>query len=1178
MHSQMDVETPMLQGAIPHTVFGCKKPIINTILMMKLTVLLLLVFTFQVSAFTYGQRINLQVKEASLGDILKVVQKQSGYNFLFNNQYLKTAKPVTVDIRDKSIDEALSLIFKDQPYNYRIEGEIITLVPKENVIAAPADAESQQQVVRGRVTDSLGAPLEGVSVFVEGTSRGTATDNKGQYELQAGEGETILFRLVGYTPQGISVGQLRTIDVILQSEASDLEEVVVVGYGTQKKATLTGAVSSVKGSDLVVTKNENVVNMLAGKMAGVRVVQSSGEPGAFASGMQIRGLGTPLYIIDGVPRNNISRLDANEIESISVLKDASAAIYGVRASNGVVLITTKNGSKGKTAFEYSTYYGTQTPINTPKGLDAVQFMELTNENNIMRGSVAPGTLVYSEETIEKYRSGQRTGTDWHRINTNYYAPQYQHNLQVSGGSEAVDYFVNFSYYNQDGIYKNGDINYERYNFRNNLNAKITESLRAELRINATTDTRNRPFEEAFNFWRAAWTYTPITPAYANYDRRYMQNTEQGLNPLAITDADIVGYKRDNQKLFQSTGNLIWDVPWAQGLVAKASYSYDFTFWENKWLQKPYYLYDYDLNNDVYLPKLYGDPAAGANSSINRNTRFGKNSLLQFALNYDNTFGNHGISLLALYEEGVTDMDNFYASGYIPMTSIEELLGATKESLVGGMNGAPYTQGATDGLWQVANKAVVGRANYHYDDRYYAEFSFRYDGSSKFAPSHQWGFFPSVSAAWRISEESFIKNSNSLSFIEMLKLRASYGVTGDDITATFQFVPGYEYPGGNTDWWPIFLGGQPRETINLKATPNLNLTWYESKIYNIGLDADLWKGLFGFELDIFRRDRDGLMATRTGTIPDWIGESFAQENLNSDATEGFDITLRHRNTKLREFSYGISGNLSFTRHKYRFITRVPSDNQYANWRGNTNNRWSDIWWGYESEGQFQNYEDIWSHAKYISTNAGNSELKPGDYKYVDWNEDGVIDDKDVHPIMGGNYGQQSTPKISYGMVLDAQYKGFDFNIVMQGGALGTIMYDWILARPFISDQSGPAYFYDRWHMQDPLADPGDPRTVWIPGELPTTSQGSSAMAFNASASTSSIYRTDYIRCKSVELGYSFSQNTIKWLGIKGVRVFGSAYNLFTITGLKYLDPEHPSSSYGLVYPLIRTINVGANIKI
>jgi TonB-linked SusC/RagA family outer membrane protein len=1053
----------------------------------------------------------------------------------------------------------------------RIKAYVLVLM----AFTIPLELYGQESVrIKGKIINDLNEIISGVTILEKGTVNGVISDAEGEYSISVSANATVVFSFIGYKSVEKTAQTLLTNpDIILTGQVTALDEIVFVGYSQQKKASLTGSVSSIKASELVVTKNENIANMLSGKVAGVRVIQSSGEPGTFATNLQIRGMGTPLYVIDGVPRNNMTRLDANEIESISVLKDASAAIYGVRASNGVVLITTKKGVTGKPTIEFSSYYGFQTPVNTPDGLDALQYMEITNENNIMRGSVAPGTLVFTEEMTERYRSGKRTGTDWWRINSNFYSPQYYFNSQITGGSDAANYFVNVSYMNQEGLYKSGDINYDRFNLRSNLNVKITKELRAEILVSGMMDTRNRPFVESSKFWEAAWTFSPVTPAYANYDRMYVQNVKQGFNPLVITNSEIVGYYRNRHKLFQGTGALIWDIPGIKGLEVRASYAYDYGLWDDKSLEKPYTLYDYNLEKDEYVPTLYSNAGAGNASAISRTARFGKNSLLQAAINYGNTFGRHTLGLLALYEEGTMDMDNLYAAGYINMTSIEELLGASSSSLTGGMNGSAYTLNSTNGLWKVTNKALAGRLNYNFSDRYYAEFAFRYDGSSKFAPGHQWGFFPSVSAAWRLSEEAFIKNNEVFSLLNNLKIRVSYGVSGDDITATFQFVPGYVYPGAGMG----FNDGLPRETIRLRNTPNTNLTWYTSKMYNLGIDADFNKGIFGFEFDLFRRNRHGLLATRTGTIPDWIGESFAQENLNSDATQGFELVLKHHN-RLNDFLYGISANINFSRHKRMFVTRVPSDNQYVNWRNNNSYRWSDIWWGYGSLGQFQDYDDIWSHAVYVNTESGNSVLKPGDYKYEDWNEDGVIDDKDVHPLMGGNYGEQSTPNLTYGMSLNAQYKGFDVNMTLQGGALGTIQYNWVLAQPFIQDMNGPDFFYDRWHMADPKADPKDPNTVWIPGTLPVTSQGSVAMGFNAAASESSIHKAGYVRCKTFEVGYTIPQKWIKKSKIGQFRIFCNAYNLFTITQLKYLDPEHPSSNYGLTYPLVRTINFGLSVKL
>ncbi len=1130
--------------------------------------LFLALFSTSISA-----QVTVDVSNKSIKEILKEIETKSEYRFFYNESLKGLDKITSLRVKDATIDNTMLILLEKTEINYKLEKKnLIVLVAKTKII------QSESKKITGLVTDEKGEPIIGASVILKGSNTGTITNINGEFAMEAPEQSVVTVSYIGYKQTNIKVGKLDNFKIIIEEDNKTLDEVVVVGYGTQKKTSLTGSIATIKGSDIISIKSENITNMLAGKMSGVRVIQTSGEPGSFASTIQIRGMGDPLIIIDGVPRDNMTRIDPNEIENISVLKDASAAIYGVRASNGVILITTKKGEKGKAIIEYSGYYGTQTPINTPVGLNAVQFMEITNENNIMRGSLPFGQLEFSKKEIDKYRNGVLKGTDWSALNSNYNAPQYKHNLSASGSvGKEVDYFLNFSYLNQQGIYSTGDLNYERFNLRSNLTAKVTKDIKVELLITGIADTKNSPYNSNEHYWRSVLTETPITPAYANNDPLHLQNVSQGFNPLVLTDSDINGYRRNNQKTFQSTGNIIWDIPWIKGLQGKASFSYDYMMWENKSLQKPYQLYNYDAVTQKYSVANFGNTSKLDNSYITRDARFHTNTLIQLSLNYQHTFAKkHNVSALALYEEGTADMDNFSASRYIELTSIEELFGGVNKDQTGSMDGSGYNPNAKpanqSGFWKIANKALIGRVNYDFDSKYYAEFAFRYDGSSKFAPGHQWGFFPSLSAAWRVSEESFIKDN--FSAIDNLKIRGSYGVLGDDATATFQFVPGFNYPVNSVDWWPVLFNNEPQSLLSLRGTPNTNLTWYTSKSYNIGIDVDLWNGKLGFEGDLFMRNRDGLVASRLVSLPDWLGEQLAGENLNSDQTLGFDMSLKHRNN-IGKFTYGIVGNLAFTRHRYLYVERKESTNQWESWRNNPTKRYTDIWWGVNSPGQFQNYEELWSSP--VIDGKGNSNLKPGDYKYTDWNEDGVIDDLDNHPLTYGTVNSQNVPMVSFGMTLDAQYKGFDLTMAFQGGGFSNVRYEWYLATPFIDNKNGPEFFYDRWHMENPLADPKDPRTKWISGYLPTTSQGSDAMAYNLKPSNSSIHRSDYLRCKSLEIGYTIPSKLIKLLGISSTRIYCNAYNLFTITGLKYLDPEHPSSNYGLIYPLIRTINLGANIK-
>lgn len=1039
-------------------------------------------------------------------------------------------------------------------------------------------AWAQGRSVSGSVKDVGGNPVIGAGVLVKGTDRGTTTDLDGNYTLPVqGTGTvTLTFSSLGYRERNVQIPQSQSVlNVVLEEDMTTLNDVVVVAYGTQKRASLTGAISSVNSQALKETRSENVVNMLAGKMAGVRVVQTSGEPGSFSSSINIRGLGQPLVIIDGVPRDNMERLDANEIESISTLKDASAAIYGMRASNGVILITTKKGKSGDSHIEYEGYAGFSTPINTPDGLNAWQFMEITNENNIMRGSMAPGSFVYSLDEIEKYKSGQKVGTEWWRISNNNYSPQTSHTVSMSGGNDKIQYFSNFAYLSQQGVFSTGDLNYERFNLRSNISADVTKNLKAEVLINGMMDTKNSPYYDTEIFYRTAWVEKPVDAAYANYTKPYMQNISQGYNPLAITDSDIVGYKRNKQRLIQVTGTLTYDFPWVEGLQAKASYSYDYTNWEFKELKKSYTLYTYNIDANEFIPSVYGgkddDPDL---NSIKRGTRFSQNNLLQASLSYNHDFGKHHVAALALYEQQTTDMDNFYAMRYIQMNSLGELSNGVSDGQVGSMDSAYYTSGVRtsdqSGLWKIASKSLVGRINYDWSERYYIEAAFRYDGSSKFYKGHQWGFFPSVSAGWRISEEPFVKNLN-LNFLDNLKLRASFGESGDDSTANFQYIEGYEYGPGSIDWWPILWNGKDQNLVKLLATPNENLTWIRTQTANIGLDGNFWNGLLGFEIDFFQRYRTGKPATRNVTIPDWLGQSLAQENLNSDRTRGFDLTVRHHN-HFGDFQYGITGNMAFSRMMNRYVEHTDYGTQYLNWRNNSTNRYNDIWWGYDYAGQFNDLYEIWDAP--IMDNLGNSQLKPGDYCYEDWNGDGVIDENDLHPI---KYGAQTTPVLYYGLTFDLSWKGIDLTAVFQGGAFNNVKYDWYLSTPFIYDKNGPDFFFDRWHMEDASADPLDPRTKWVRGYLPTTSQGSNAMSLNTSTSAASLHEASYIRLKSLELGYTLPKKWVQKVNASSVRVFTNAYNLLTFTGLKYLDPEHPSSGYGTTYPLICTVNFGVNIK-
>ncbi|RYD89963.1 MAG: SusC/RagA family TonB-linked outer membrane protein, partial [Sphingobacteriales bacterium] len=473
------------------------------------------------SATSFAQKITLSEKNAPFEKILNEIRKQTGYNFLYNTPMLSEAKPVSIEVTDQPLNDVLKLCFKDQPLAYTIKSNTIIIKRKSDPPAPVIVNQPKQAItVTGKVVDEKNLPLPGVSVRIKGAQTGTVTNVDGVYTIEAPTGtETLVFTFIGFATKEVPVNSKAKLDVQLLPENQSLSEVVVVGYGTQSKVTLTGAVSQVKASEIVTTKNENVQNMLTGKIAGVRVVQNTAEPGTFTNTFDIRGLGNPLVVIDGVPRDNITRLDPNDVESISVLKDASAAVYGVRGANGVVLVTTKKGKKGATEFNYSGNFTLQVPSGLPQGQDAISYMTLRNE--IAKHNVNGGTVAFAPSAFEQYLNGTKTSTDWFTPVIKKSVPQTQHNLSASGGNETTSYFASLGYTAQDGFLRTGDLNYKRYNLRSNITSKVTKDLTLDLNIVGILDEKNQPYNDAASIIRSFWRQNPLDNIYANNNPEYL---------------------------------------------------------------------------------------------------------------------------------------------------------------------------------------------------------------------------------------------------------------------------------------------------------------------------------------------------------------------------------------------------------------------------------------------------------------------------------------------------------------------------------------------------------------------------------------------------------------------------------------------------------------------------------
>lgn len=1030
-------------------------------------------------------------------------------------------------------------------------------------VASPVFAQNAKNI-SGVVKDENGEPIIGATVRVAGSkTTGTVTGVDGDFKLSVPASGTLEISYVGYLTKKVKINSSSTYKIDMQEDSQSLNDVVVVGYGTQKKATITGSVAAVTGEEIATTKSNNIQNMLTGKLPGVRNIQKTSEPGQFTNQFDIRGLGSPLIVVDGVPRGDMPRMDPNDIESISVLKDASAAIYGVRAANGVVLITTKKGENGKAKIEYTGYYGIQTPAEKIKILGARDRAILYNETTMR--SLSNPVLTYNDDYFEKLASGEMYDTDWYSAMLKDTAPQQQHNISMSGGTDRVNYYLNFGYNDQGSFFRTNSANYHRYNLRSNIEAKITKDLKASVKLNMITDETNRQYMSTWEVFKMLYRSLPTDPIYANNTAPYYYHPDTEFNVAGVIDTDLSGFVKYKKNIFQSNMDFEYTVPFVKGLKVRGMFSYDKTYNDNTDYRKEYNEYRYNAVTESY------DVASTRNSKtqLKRTYSTSYSTLWNAQVSYDNTFAEkHHVGAMVLYEESYSQGYDFSASRYFEIPIPYLFAGNTENQ-----------EGTGSGLSENASKAFVGRFNYDYEGKYIGEFSFRYDGSSKFPKGKQWGFFPSALLAYRISEESFIKDNAALSFINNLKLRGSWGRLGDDSASAFQFIEGYDYPQSNGNRINLPKGTVFGDTfvnaLGFRNAPNMDLTWYTATMINLGIDADFWNGLFGFSVDFFKRDRDGLLSTPSVLVPGTFGAGISQANMNADQTKGFEIALRHHN-RINQFQYNVNASIQMTRSMMTKAQMPDRSNSYDYWRNNYVNRYNDIWFGKGANGTFKSYEEIAN-----SIYAGAATL-PGDPIYEDWNGDGVIDDMDKHPIAtttSSSAGLPGTdlnsvrnyPLMNFSLSLGGKWKCIDFDMLFQGSAMSYVGFGGMLLTPLQWDGNAVDYLFDRWHPVDPKADPYDPSNQWVSGWYPYgKTRAEETSAFN-------IQNGAYLRLKSLEVGFTVPKNIVcNILGVQNIRLFVNAYNLFTITGVRGVDPEKSSETYGLLYPLNRTFNFGGTI--
>jgi TonB-linked SusC/RagA family outer membrane protein len=1048
-------------------------------------------------------------------------------------------------------------------------GKGISQITLSLLIVALMSSMVYAKEIKGKVTDETGSGLPGVTVTEKGTTNGGITDVNGQFSVNVkGDAAVLVFSFVGYAGLEEVVGSRSIINVTLTPDVSSLNEVVVVGYGTQKKETITGSVASVKGSELVKSPVVNLSNSIAGRMAGVVAVNRSGEPGADGSAIRIRGSNTlnngdALIVVDGIPNRagGLDRINPNDIESVSVLKDASAAIYGSRAANGVILITTKRGKTGKPQLSYSANQGYSQPTVIPKLTNAAQYVGMLNDLDIYglpttewaaantaykttgtytRPNGTTRKAPFSPTDIQKYADGSDPwlypNTDWYDATLKNWSPQTQHNLQISGGTENVKYLASLGYQNQDGYYKTSATAYQQYDIRLNLDAKINKYVDINVGLLGREEARNYPTRSAGAIFRMQMRGKPQQQAYWP-NGLPGPDIENGENPVVIT-TDLSGYDRQKQDYIQTNGAINVKIPWIEGLKWTGTAAVDKRLGTRKLWQIPWTLYQQGsgFEADGTTPKLVASKRGPAEPNLNQSYDDQLNILLGSVFSYEKQIGVHGITALAGMNRETIEGDNFSAfRRYFLSPALDQMFA-----------GGDLERTNSGGGFETARINYFGRMAYNYKEKYLAEFLWRYDGSDRFPAKSRYGFFPGVMAGWVVSEESFMKNQNVFSF---LKLRGSWGQLGNDqvnlpnsgTPATYQYLSTYGFRS-------YILGDAEQKTLFETRLPNENITWEVASNSNVGLEGQMLNGKVFFEMDYFSNYRSKILWFKNASVPQSTGITLPAQNIGEVSNRGFDFNIGYRGGK-GDFKYNFSVNGGYAKNRIEFWDEAPGAPEWQRTTGKPMNTFM----AYLYDGVFKDQADI--DARTVDYSAIVKTLRPGDMKYQDYNGDGKITPDDQ--VRTDN---TTLPLFQGGVNLGAQYKNFDLTILIQGAAG---------AKQYVSaGEMGNIGNYlldmhdNRWTIDNPSS--VHPRIA------------NRSDQYYSNNNTYWLRSSDYIRLKNFELGYTLPEVLTKKIGSSSARVYVNGINVFTIDKLKVFDPETASTT-GQYYPQSRIMNMGLNIK-
>lgn len=1018
--------------------------------------------------------------------------------------------------------------------------------------------------VEGRISDSNGSPIVGAMVILKGTSQGVTSDIDGNFAIKvSSDRDVLVFSFLGYSSVELSVGTQTWFSVTLQEESLAVEQVIVTGYGNGiKKESITGSIANINAGKLSQSVGANVSTALAGKVAGVNFRMMDGQPGATTS-ISIRNMGGALFVIDGVQstQGSFNNLDFNDIESISVLKDASAAIYGVQAANGVIVVTTKSGQKTGHSVNINAYYGAQSWFRYPRPADTQTYIEGHIQSATITGS--PGE--FTMDDLNNYRNGTLRGFDWYDYVVRSSAPQAYISANASGGTDKINYYISLGGLDQKSVINNYG-GFQRYNVQFNLDTRINKRLKLGVRFNGRYEKTEHPAVPGDDVWAAIfaiWRNPPTNRPFANDNPDYPTMTSNTASTnFAILNYDRSGYLKDTYRVCQLSANIEYEI--IEGLKLKGLTSY---YLGNRWYDCQEYTYDlygYDAVTDTY-PVIY----SLTNPFRQRIVGLQQQIMGQAQLTYDKVIGRHTLSSVIaseIYHEINPGLDTWSRpqSNYINTIDFASL--------------EKYTDNKNT---ELARAGFVARVNYNYADQYYIELAGRYDGSWKFRRGNRWAFLPSVSIGWRPSEEHFWKEGSISHWFNSLKIRASFGQLGYDnlswydtdengnlilrTLAPFDYLSGYDYGVGGA-----VLDGKYQTGVQSKGIPTTTISWITVNMYDVGIDFGFLANRLSGSLDYFYNLRKGLVDRRYDQlIPSEVGFTLPPENLASEVYTGFDGNIAWAD-RVRDFRYSVGVNFTYSRH----LTHHQYNPQFKNsWDEYVNSGWerySNITWGYKSDGQFCSWEEIGNYPVDID-GKNNSTLRPGDIRYKDLNGDGLINDMDKRPI---GYAEGMLPNLNFGLSLSLEWNGIDMSCDFTGGAFGTYHVDYEMSKPFWDGGNTAAFVLEnQWRLSD-IADPQSPL---IPGEFPTALVGNSNHS-NYWVSDFWYKNITYIKLRNFELGYTLPQRWMSKAGINKLRLYLFGQNLFSIDnmGAYDIDPEIANST-GIVYPTTRVIGTGINLS-